>query len=201
MLQRIWIRIVLSLHRSNLRNSCNMKYIALLRGINVGGNNKVSMAQLKLSFEALGFENVKTYINSGNVIFDATELSVAKLVEQCEAVIEKEFGFHVVCSVISAKDLKSAITHAPEWWGLDDSDKHNAIFVIAPVTANEIMKTVGEAKPEYEKVEAYGSVIFWTAPFKTFGRSRYSKIVGTAAYKFVTIRNANTARKLAELCG
>jgi uncharacterized protein (DUF1697 family) len=176
-----------------------MRYITLLRGINVGGNNKVSMADLKQCFETLGFEDVKTYINSGNVIFDHSESDPARLVELCEEAIEKRFGFRVICSVISALDLKDAISHAPDWWGLDDDDKHNAIFVIPPSTAGEIIKEVGEVKPEYEKVASHGPVIFWTAPLKTFGRTRYSKIVGASAYKFVTIRNANTAKKLVEL--
>lgn len=175
-----------------------MKFIALLRGINVGGNNKVSMAELKKSFEELGFENVQTYINSGNVIFDSKETDKAKLVSLCEAEIEQKFGFHVICSVIAAKELHDALRHAPEWWG-KNNDKHNALFVIAPATAKEIMVEVGEAKPEYEKVAAHGPVIFWTAPLKTFGRTRYSKIVGTKAYTSITIRNANTIKKLAEL--
>jgi uncharacterized protein (DUF1697 family) len=176
-----------------------MKYIALLRGINVGGNNKVSMAELKQSFESLGFENVRTYINSGNVIFDTVEQNTVHLVQMCEDAIEKKFGFRVVCCVISALDLKSALDHAPVWWGLENDEKHNAIFVIPPATAREIMKAVGEAKPEYEKVASYGSVIFWTAPMQTFARTRYSKIVNTSVYKSVTIRNANTMRKLVEL--
>lgn len=176
-----------------------MKYIALLRGINVGGNSKVPMAELKRCLEALGFENVKTYINSGNVIFDDSELDVAKLIKRCEAAIEDMFGFHVVCPIISAVELEDAITHAPDWWGLDDDDRHNAIFVIPPLTVKAVMDEIGEAKPEFEKVASRGPVIFWTAPLKTFSRTRYSKIVGTSAYKSVTIRNANTAKKLVEL--
>jgi uncharacterized protein (DUF1697 family) len=175
-----------------------MRFIALLRGINVGGNNTVSMAELKKSFEALGFENVRTYINSGNVIFDSTETDKVTLVNLCEAEIQKKFGFRVVCSVITAEELQNAVKHAPSWWGKDDL-KHNALFVIAPATAKEIMKEVGEAKPEYEKVAAYEPIIFWTAPLKTFSRTRYSKIVGTKAYASITIRNANTTKKLAEL--
>jgi uncharacterized protein (DUF1697 family) len=61
------------------------------------------------------------------------------------------------------------------------------------------MQEVGEAKPEYEQVAAYEPIIFWTAARATFGRTRYSKIVGTKAYQSVTIRNANTTRRLAEL--
>lgn len=176
-----------------------MKYVALLRGINVGGNNRVPMVELRVCFEKAGFENVVTYINSGNVIFESGKSSLTELVEICETAIEKQFGFRVVCSVISAKDLHEAVRNAPEWWNVGDA-KHNAIFVIAPKTAKEVMQEVGEAKPEYEKVAAYGQIIFWSAPLKTFGRTRYNKIVGTQAYQFITIRNANTTLKLAQLC-
>ncbi len=157
------------------------------------------MTELKKSFETLGFTSVSTYINSGNVLFESTESNVAALVRQCEQAIEKTFGFHVVCSVVLADDLKEALNHAPQWWGLDDGNKHNAIFVIAPATAEQIMEVVGDARPEYEKVAHHGPVIFWTAPLKTFGRTRYSKIVGTKAYQSVTMRNSNTAKKLVEL--
>ena len=175
-----------------------MKYIALLRGINVGGNNKVSMTELRSVFEQLGFSNVSTYINSGNVIFDSAQTDKALLVQMCESAIESKFGFKVVCSVISADELRIAVNHAPAWWGRDDN-KHNAIFAIAPETAENIVSLVGEAKPEYEKVAIYEPIIFWSAPLKTFSRTRYSKIVGTKAYSSITIRNANTTKKLVEL--
>ena len=176
-----------------------MKLVALLRGINVGGNNRVAMPELRACFERAGFSNVSTYINSGNVIFDSTQTDTAQLVVMCEAAIEKQFGFHVICSIVSANDLLDALKHAPSWWNNGDA-KHNAIFVIAPKSAEEIMTEMGEAKPEYESVAAYHPIIFWSAPIKTFGRTRYSKIVGTKAYQSVTIRNANTTNKLAELC-
>ncbi len=175
-----------------------MKFIALLRGINVGGNNKVAMADLKSCFEKAGFKNVVTYINSGNVIFESSQTDTAKLVQVCEAAIEKQFGFKVVCAVITAHALQAAVQNAPQWWNNGDA-KHNALFVIAPATATEIMAEVGTAKPDYEKVAAYDPIIFWSAPLATFGRTRYSKIVGTKAYKSVTIRNANTTLKLVEL--
>ena len=65
-----------------------MKYVALLRGINVGGNNRVPMAELKLCFEKMGFNNVVTYINSGNVIFESNQTDLVRIVEICESVIE-----------------------------------------------------------------------------------------------------------------
>ena len=176
-----------------------MKFIALLRGINVGGNNKVSMAELKVCFEKLGFQDVKTYINSGNVIFDSEITDKVVLIRMCEESIREHFGFHVICSVVSAEELRQALSNAPSWWDGDKESKHNAIFVIEPYRPHDIMKEIGDAKPEYESVEACGQIIFWSAPLKTFSRTRYSKIVGTKMYKSVTIRNANTVKKLVEL--
>jgi uncharacterized protein (DUF1697 family) len=176
-----------------------MKYIALLRGINVGGNNKVAMSELKHCFEDIGFTNVTTYINSGNVIFETDSTDKVQLVQACEQVIEDHFGFHIICAVISAAELRDALAHAPDWWDKDKDAKHNAIFVIAPQTTQNIIQAVGEAKIEYESVESYEPIIFWSATLKTFGRTRYSKIVSTKAYQSVTIRNANTTKKLLEL--
>ncbi len=176
-----------------------MKYIALLRGINVGGNNKIAMAELRRCFEDAGLTNVSTYINSGNVIFETDESDKAKLVHICEQAIEKQFGFRIICAVIRAEELRAALAHAPNWWGEDNTARHNAIFVIAPKTTQEIIEDIGTAKPEYESVAAYEPIIFWSAPVQTFSRTRYSKIVGTKAYKSITIRNLNTTKKLLEL--
>jgi len=175
------------------------KYVALLRGINVGGKNKVAMAELKACFERTGLENVSTYSNSGNVIFNSSETSTVKLVALCEKAIEAQFGFHVICVVIPASELLASLEHAPDWWNHGDA-KHNAIFVIAPKKAEDILAELGELKPHYERVSVHHPIIFWSAPIETFNRTRYSKIVGTKAYQSITIRNANTTHKIAALC-
>lgn len=176
-----------------------MKYIALLRGINVGGKNKVSMSDLKACFEKAGFQNVVTYINSGNVIFESEEQNSVKLMKMCEELLEKTFGFPIRVAIIEANTLKEALEHAPEWWGDDPDSKHNAIFVIQPGTAEEVIADVGKIKPEHEKLFAFKDVIFWSAPIKTFSHTRWSKVAGTKVYQNITIRNSNTARKLLEL--
>ncbi len=176
-----------------------MKYIALLRGINVGGKNKVSMSDLKICFENAGLLNTRTYINSGNVIFDSEEQDTTKLIKKCEGILEKQFGFPNSVAIIDETTLKEALEHVPEWWGDDPNSKHNAIFVIQPATAKEIIADVGEIKPEYEQFYAYKEILFWSAPLKTFSRTRWSKVVGTKAYQNITIRNANTTKKLLEL--
>ncbi|MDR1620383.1 MAG: DUF1697 domain-containing protein [Clostridiales bacterium] len=175
------------------------KYISLLRGVNVGGKNKISMPALKAAFEGRGFENVVTYINSGNILFDS-DLGLREAKAACEDIIETGFGLKIAAGMITAGHLTDAAGHAPEWWNTGADCTHNALFAIPPATADEIYAAIGEAKPEYEKVFCYGSVIFWSAPLKTFSRTRYSKIVGNkAVYNLITIRNANTTLKLAAL--
>lgn len=175
------------------------RYIALLRGINVGGKNKVDMRDLTVLFEKNGFTEVSTYINSGNVLFSSRKTDGEVLVKECEALLAAEYPFKIAVAVISAEELRAALENAPVWWNSDPESKHNAIFVIPPATVEKIMEQVGAAKPEYEKVDYQGRVIFWSAPIKTFSKTRWSKIVGSSAYDRVTIRNANTALKLLEL--
>lgn len=175
------------------------RYIALLRGVNVGGNNKIAMPELKAAFERRGFEGVLTYINSGNIIFESG-LDECAAKAACEELIEQGFGLKIVVGVIAAADLAEALEHAPDWWGSEAACRHNAIFVIPPMTADEVCAQVGAVKPEYEKVASFGQVIFWSAPLATFSHTRWSKITQSkAAYNAITIRNANTAKKLAAL--
>lgn len=175
------------------------KYIAFLRGINVGGKNKVSMSELKELFEQNGFHDVITYMNSGNIIFSYENTDEKKLKKECEILIADKFQLNIQVMVISAFDLSGALSHVPSWWGQDDDSKHNAIFVIPPAAVDEVFEEVGTIKPEYEKVEHYGRVVFWSAPVKTFSRTRWSKVVGSPVYDSITIRNANTVRKVLEL--
>ena len=174
-------------------------YIGFLRGINVGGNHKISMPVLKECFEENGFQNVITYLNSGNVIFSTQELDERKLKEDCERLILKKFNLNISVMIISAEDFLAAAEHAPLWWDQDEKSKHNAIFILPTVTLEEVFKKVGEAKPEYEKVGYYGNVIFWSAPIQTFSKTRWSKVVGSAVYQYITIRNANTIKKITQL--
>ena len=174
------------------------KCIALLRGVNVGGKNKIAMPNLQAAFEAAGFSDVLTYINSGNIIFSAAG-EEAELSARCEAIIKTRFGLNISVAVISAEALAEALHGAPSWWGDDSKSKHNAIFVIPPADAAEIAKQAGEIKPEYEKIATCGQVIFWSAPIATFSKTRWSKVSATSAYQSITIRNANTAKKLAAL--
>lgn len=174
-------------------------YILLLRGINVGGKNMISMPRLKSVLEGGGYEEVMTYINSGNVLFKSGEEDIIRLQADIHALLFRELGLDLAVLIISAGDLIEVSKNLPDWWGKGEGHKHNALFVIPPATAKEVYNEVGENKPEYERVSYHGNVIFWTAPLETFSKTRWSKIVVTAAYDKVTIRNYNTFMKLREL--
>jgi uncharacterized protein (DUF1697 family) len=176
------------------------KYIALLRGINIGGKNKISMPELKLAFEEIGFLDVITYINSGNVIFSSNTQDKNEMIRKSVSIIKDKFKISIPVTIISAKELSDVLKHAPEWWNTDNKEIYdNAIFVISPTTTDEVFAAVGDANPEYEKVGSHGNVIFWSASLKTFNKARWSKIAGSSVNNNVTIRTANTTRKLLEL--
>ena len=172
--------------------------IALLRGVNVGGKNKISMAELKAAFREAGFPDATTYINSGNVLFTSNK-NAAQLKEICEALIKETFGLAIGVMVISADDLAKALDATPDWWGKDKESRHNVIFVIPPATALQVCAQVGEIKPEYESLFYHGRVIFWSSPKEDFNKTRWSKVSRNAAYLTITIRNITTANTLRAL--
>jgi uncharacterized protein (DUF1697 family) len=176
------------------------KYIALLRGINVGGKNIIKMADLKAAFEKQGFRSVSTYINSGNVLFDSC-LEESDIQTACESLILESFGISIPVCVISAAELIETLSHAPEWWSKTPDSRHDAFFVILPMSAQQIVDHIGQIKEEYESLAYYNRIIFWSAPMATFSRTRVSKIIpkSESMYYAITVRNANTALKLAEL--
>ena len=169
----------------------------MLRGINVGGNNKIDMAALKAAFAESGFTDPKTYINSGNVLF-SSEKDIADIRGECRALIGRHFGLDIAVAVLGSAELAESVAAAPDWWGRDADSKHNAIFVIAPATVREVLEEMGRINDDYERLAFHGSVIFWSAPTATFSRTKYGAMAKHPAYRKVTVRNFNTARKLAQ---
>ncbi|MBH2007349.1 DUF1697 domain-containing protein [Candidatus Saccharibacteria bacterium] len=174
-----------------------MKYVALLRGINVGGNNKVAMSELRDCFERLGFSNVSTYINSGNLFFACDETDIAALIHKCEVAIEDRFGFIVVATVISKDDFEDALDHAPGWWADGTQGMRNdALFVIAPTTAKEVLTELQKKTSTVDKLDSYGQVVFWTLPMADYNKSVVPKIIGTPIYRRITMRSSTTVKRL-----
>ncbi len=137
-----------------MEESTTMKrYVAFLRGINISGKNKVSMAELKKAFEELGFGAVKTYLNSGNVIFSSDDENIGGLTNRIETMIKEQFDLDIPVFVTSKEDLEDILHHAPDWW--DDKNKDiydNLIFIMPPATFAEVWGEIGEPREGLEKL-------------------------------------------------
>ena len=177
------------------------RYIAFLRGINISGKNKISMAELKKNFEELGFEEVKTYLNSGNVIFLSDEENIGKLTIQIETMIKEYFGFGIPIFCISKEELEDILQNAPDWWGNENKEIYdNLIFIMPPATFSDVFNEIGEPKEGLEKIRNYKDVIFWSFSRKDYQKTNWwSKTASTNISGKLTIRTANTVRKLAKM--
>lgn len=175
------------------------RYIAFLRGVNVSGKNKVSMAELKSSFEKLGFEEIKTYLNSGNIAFSSDREDRESLTDQIEAMIQEQFGFNVPVFVIPKDELADILRNVPDWWGSENKEIYdNLIFIMPPATFADVFSEIGEPKEELEKIKNYKQVIFWSFNRKDYQKTNWwPKTASAAISSRLTIRTANTVRKIA----
>ena len=176
-----------------------MKYVALLRGINVGGNNRVEMKRLKVVFETLGFSDVKTYINSGNVIFSTKKMSTATLAKKIEGAIEKEFGFPVAVLVRDEKNIAAICKGIPNTWANNAKMRTDVLFLWSEIDSQKIVKEF-EVNAKIEHLKYQVGAIVWNIQKKNYNKSRVPKIMlRKDVYKNITIRNVNTVRKLNQL--
>lgn len=174
------------------------RYVALLRGININGKNKVPMAELKSLFEAHSFENVKTVLNSGNVLFSCVETDAQTLTKQIADAVKERFGFEVPVFVIESEALEDILRHAPAWWGTEDKAVYdNLIFILPPATVAEVYEALGEPKAGLEQVQTYKNAVFWSFSRKDYQKTNWwSKTASLPIGQKLTIRTAGTLRKL-----
>jgi len=176
------------------------KYVALLRGINVGGHSKVEMSKLKEALESSGFKNVSTYINSGNAIFETKTSDSDKLAKKIETVLEKTFGFEIKCMVRDSKNILSLCQNTPPEWKNDTKQRTYVIFLSEGYDSKESLKLLSATDGIDSLIYQPGAII-WNLEMKYYSKSGMKKFMGTALYKNTTIRNINTVRKLADLMG
>jgi len=176
-----------------------MKYIALLRGINVGGKNRVVMGDLKRELQRAGYKEVATYINSGNIMFSAPVSSCVEIAIVVKNLVHSCSGVTCDVVVITSKAYGKVIARAPDWWGQRSDWKHNLIFVIPPLSVQEAIAAFGEPKSGLEYIEGGKGVIYNSVSIEGFGKTATGKLAGTQLYRHLTIRNYNTAQKLQQL--
>jgi uncharacterized protein (DUF1697 family) len=176
-----------------------IKYLALLRGINVGGNNIIRMSELKSCFEAMGFENVITFIQSGNVIFESPETNLEKLTKKIEKALSSKFNYKSKIVLRTYDQLKRIVEQAPKSWGRDPEYKHNLLFIKEPMTAEKALIECGEPRKKFETATVGEGVIYLSASIANIGKTTFVKLAGKPIYQQITVRNYNTSVKLLKL--
>jgi uncharacterized protein (DUF1697 family) len=175
------------------------RYLALLRGINVGGNNIIKMVDLKACFDEMGFENVATYIQSGNVLFDSNETNQLHLTLQIEQALSEHFEYNSKIILITQLDLINLVNNAPEGFGADpEAFRYDVIFLKPPLAANEALSKI-KTKEGVDFVMPGEGVLYFSRLSSLSSQSQMTKMIGTAIYKQMTIRNWNTSSKLTVL--
>ena len=175
-----------------------MKFLALLRGINVGGNSLVKMADLKAALEKSGFENVSTFIQSGNVLFASEEKDTEKLASRMEEVIAK--NFHITSRVVirSETHLTKVLKEVPDEWKKENDLRCYLAFVKEPTTAQQVAEQI-TLKEGIDSLKIGDGVVYMTTVLSGITKSSFSKLASKPLYKEITIRNYTTMQKIAAL--
>jgi uncharacterized protein (DUF1697 family) len=172
-------------------------WIALLRGINVGGRNRLPMKSLSLILESAGYEQVRTYIQSGNVVFKGNVNCVDQFGEKIGRAIEKEHGFCPAIRLITADELRAAIASNPYPQAASEPKSLHLFFLERPLQ-EELISDVSRLLSETESLTVVGSLLYLYAP-DGVARSRFANRVDKVLQMKTTARNWRTVMKLEEL--
>ena len=175
-----------------------MTYIAFLRGVNVGGKGIVSMAAIKEALVALGLSDVRTYINSGNVIFTARASDAQRLTARIEKALEHHTGMAIKVLVMDHKSLKKLIEAIPRNWVDDETMRTYVLLLWKEIDDRTILDRL-PVSPGVDELKYAPGAVVWRVDRENVSRSRMSRLVGTPLYKKITIRSANTMRKLNDM--
>ena len=175
------------------------RVVALLRGINVGGNNLIKMADLVSCLEDEGFDDVETYIASGNVVFGSSGKDSEKLTRQVEKALEKRFGMPLRVVVRTHAEMRETVKKAPRGFGKDPKRyRYDVIFLKEPLTAKAAMKDV-PVNEAVDEVTAGPGALYYSRLVAKATQSRLNRVVALPIYKQMTIRNWNTTTRLLAL--
>lgn len=174
-------------------------YLALLRGINVGGKNVIKMADLRDCFEAEGFRDVVTYIQSGNVIFCAPSSGLKTLTNRIEKMLAAAFDYEASVVMRSRQQMRAVVADAPEGFGVEpDTYRYDTIYLKAPLTATSAMESI-PARPGVDEAWAGSGVLYFSRRIDQASRSYLSRLASMPVYQRVTVRNWNTTTRLLKL--
>ena len=175
-----------------------MRYVALLRGINVGGKLMLKMEALRATFESLGFTGVKSYINSGNLGFETARTDDGKLAKSIHEAIEKDFGFDISVMVRSAAEINEIIANNP-YIGQFENDKDMHVFFLASELSDVNTQLLLAKNSDDEMITVNGRTIYYLLSISIIDSVLGKGFVDKKLKVPATARNWRTVRKLAEL--
>ena len=176
-----------------------MEYVALLRGINVGGKNKVVMSELREQIESAGFVNVRTYINSGNLLFEAEdEASREDVAQAIEEVLARHYDFPIRLALLAAQDYLAELEELPAWWR-GEVARRDALFYTRGLDRDHVRERIEAMELGDEAVHFGEHAVFWGKfDEKSFLKTAYHKrLLREDFYRQVTIRSGSTVEKIA----
>ena len=184
-----------------------MEYVALLRGINVGGTNKVVMSELREQIAAEGFTNVRTYINSGNLLFEAdAEVGAGPstpyedVAQAIEDLLARRYEFPIRLALLTAQDYAAELRNLPDWWH-GEVARRDALFYTRGLDSAHVRERIEAMELGDEAVHFGKHAVFWGKfDEKTFLKTAYHKrLLREDFYRQVTIRSGSTVGKIAAM--
>ena len=178
-----------------------MEYVALLRGINVGGKNKVVMSELREQIAAAGLVNVRTYINSGNLLFEAeADIPCEDVAQAIEQVLELRYDFPIHLALLTAQDYLAQLDELPDWW-YGEVARRDALFYTRGLDRGHVRERIEAMELGDEAVYFGEHAVFWGKfDEKSFLKTAYHKrLLREDFYRQVTIRSGSTVEKIAAM--
>jgi len=178
-----------------------MRYVAFLRGININGKNKIAMSDLKDRLAGLGYFDICSYLNSGNLVFSAENTDAATLADAIHTAILQYSSLDIPVLVMPQSELEDILRHAPDWWGSDDPAIYdNLIFLLPSASMENILIRIGEPSQELEKIQVCRTAVFWSFDRKKYSKANWWKRTAQPGIgEHLTIRTANTVKRLTSL--
>ena len=176
-----------------------VRYILLLRGINVGGKNKVAMSELKALLEGLNFQNVRSYINSGNLFFSSTD-SHDTCICKIKNLLESHYEFSIPFALLTKEEYLKEKVNLPEWWN-EELARRDVLFFSHHLDKSSVLEFLSQANFHNEIVHIGNHAVFWGKVDEAeYLKTTYHKqLLKQNFYKMITIRNGNTFEKIAQI--
>ena len=173
-----------------------MEYVALLRGINVGGTNKVVMSELREQVAGVGYTNVRTYINSGNLLFEA-EASREDVAQAVEGLLASRYDFPIRLALLTGEDYLAELHNLPDWWH-GEVARRDALFFTRGLDRAHVRERIEAMELGDEAVHFGEHAVFWVKfDEKQFLKTAYHKrLLREDFYRQVTIRSGSTVEKI-----